>query len=101
MAHDDPLEVAEELVDPGHRLPGEQESEGSLLVDDAMHWQRVYEELIAFKRTLIRTAEVHKEGVPEPVAHEVGSDQVILASELNRLEQRHRFWQDRLRELQG
>ena len=85
MGADDPLDVAEELVDPERRLPGEQESESSPLLEDAVHWQRVYEELLAFKRTLLRTAEVHKEAAPAPVVHEVGSDQVILRSELNRL----------------
>src|SRR5213595_417796 len=97
----EPMEVAGDLMDPEHRLPGEVESEASPLLEDAVHWQRVYEELLAFKRTLLRTAEVHKEAAPAPVVHEVGSDQVILRSELNRLERRHRFWQDRISELQS
>jgi hypothetical protein len=98
----DPREVAGELVDPDHRLPGEEESELSSLIEDAVHWQRVYEELLTFKRTLLRTAEVHKkEDAPEPVAHEVASDQIVLHSEMLRLERRHRFWQERVRELQA
>src|SRR5262245_36856638 len=97
----DPLEVAAELVDPDHRLPGEEESELSLLVEDAVHWQRVYEELLTFKRTLLRTVEVHKEDAPEPVVHEVANDQLVLHSEMRRLERRHQFWQERVRELQA
>jgi hypothetical protein len=96
----DPLDVAENLVNPEHRLPGERESESSPLLEDAVHWQRVYEELLAFKRTLLRTAEVHKVDAPHPVVDEVSNDQVLLQSELQRLERRHQFWQDRLRELQ-
>ncbi len=97
----DPVDVAGELVDPEHRLPGEVESEGSPLLEDAIHWKRVYEELLAFKRTLLRTAEVHKEAASEEVAHEVSSDQVVLESELRRLESRHEFWRERVRSLQG
>ncbi len=100
MGSRDPVEVAGDLVDPGHRLPGEQESEASLLLEDAIHWQRVYEELLAFKRTLLRTAEVHKEAAPEPVVREVSNDQVVLESELSRLERRHQFWQERVQQLQ-
>jgi hypothetical protein len=96
----EPMEVAGNLMDPEHRLPGEVESEASFLLEDAVHWQRVYEELLAFKRTLLRTAEVHKEAAPEPVVHEVSNDQVVLESELARLERRHRFWQSRVLALQ-
>src|SRR5262245_37502739 len=101
MGAGDPLEVAGSLVDPDHRLPGEEESEESPLVEDAVHWQQVYEELLAFKRTLVRTADVHMEDAPEPVVSEVASDQVVLLSELRRLERRHQFWRDRVRELQA
>lgn len=97
----DPLDVAGELFDPEHRLPGEQDSEASPLLEDAQHWLQVYGELLAFKRTLLRTAEVHKERAPEPVAQEVGQDEVLLRSELDRLERRHRFWQDRVHVLQA
>ncbi len=58
------------------RLPGEVDSETSPLLEDAEHWLSVYQELLTFKRTLVRTAE------------------------LERLENRHRFWQERVRQLQ-
>src|SRR5437867_13218155 len=61
MGVGDPLDVAGELIDPEHRLPGELDSETSPLLEDAQHWLQVYAELLAFKRTLLRTAEVHKE----------------------------------------
>jgi hypothetical protein len=99
MGVGDPLEIAGELTDPEHRLPGEQDSEASHLLEDAQHWLQVYAELLAFKRTLLRTAEIHKEGATEAVVEEVSNDQVLLSSELDRLERRHRFWQARAQEL--
>ena len=101
MGVGDPLELAEDLVDPDHRLPGERESEGSQLVDDAEHWRSVYQELLTFKRTLLSTAEVHKEDAPAAVAEEVSNDQVLLRWELGRLERRHDFWQRRVRSLKN
>ncbi len=100
MGGADPVDIAGDLMDPDHRLPGERDSESSPLLEDAQHWLQVYGELLAFKRTLLRTAEVHKDGAPEAVVDEVSNDQVLLRSELNRLERRHRFWQDRAQELQ-
>ena len=101
MTEGDLREVAGGLVDPDRRLPGEEESELSSLIEDAVHWQRVYEELLTFKRTLLRTVGVHREDAPEPVLHEVAGDQVVIHSEMHRLERRHRFWRDRVRELQA
>jgi hypothetical protein len=101
MGAGDPLEVAGDLMDPDHRLPGEEESEDSPLLEDAQHWLQVYAELLTFKRTLMRTAEIHKEGAPAPVVDEVSNDQVLLQSELERLQRRHRYWQDRVRQIQA
>jgi hypothetical protein len=97
----DPLELAGDLTDPEHRLPGEEESEGSPLLEDAQHWLQVYAELLRFKRTLIRTTEIHKERAPQEVVEEVSNDQVILRSELDRLVRRHRFWEERVQRLQA
>jgi len=100
MAAGDPADLVGDLTDPDYRLPGEEDSEGSPLLEDAQHWLQVYAELLAFKRTLLRTAAVHKEGAPEPVVQEVSGDEALLRAELERLERRHRFWQDRALELQ-
>ena len=97
----DPREVMGDLVDPGHRLPGERESESSPLLEDAQHWLQVYVELLSFKRTLVRTAEIHEEDAAEPVIGEIRNDQRMLLSELQRLEHRHGFWERRVRELQA
>lgn len=94
-------DIAGHLVDPKHRLPGEVDSERSPLLEDAQHWLQVYAELLTFKRTLLRTAEVHKEGAPQAVVSEVSGDQAVLRAELDRLEQRHRFWEHRAHELRA
>jgi hypothetical protein len=92
--------VAEEVVDPDRRLPGEEASEASDLVEDAVHWQLVYSELLSFKRTLLNTAAIHTEDAPEAVVAEVSADQRLLETELRRLERRHDFWEQRVRVLQ-
>jgi hypothetical protein len=101
VAADDPREVAQNLMDPGHLLPGEADSESSPLLADAEHWHQVYAELLTFKRTLLRTAELHKDGAPAAVADEVSGDEVLLRAELERLERRHRLWQARMEELRA
>jgi hypothetical protein len=77
------------------------DSESSPLLEDAEHWLQVYRELLTFKRTLLRTAEVHKEGAPDAVVLEVSGDQALLRAELERLEQRHHFWERRAQKLQA
>jgi hypothetical protein len=94
-------DVADELTNPEHRLPGEVDSESSPLLEDAEHWLQVYRELLAFKRTLLRTAEIHKDGAPDAVVAEVSGDQTLLRAELDRLERRHSFWERRAQELQA
>ncbi len=96
----DPSELTQDLKDPDHRLPGERESETSPLLEDAQHWLHVYSELLTFKRTLLQTAEIHKEDAPAAVVTEVTNDQILLQSELERLLERHDFWQDRVARLQ-
>jgi hypothetical protein len=86
MGEANTFDATEEIHDVGHRLPGEEESEQSPLLDDAQHWQQVYAELISFKRNLLDAT---------------GDDQPILATELRRLEDRHRYWQERTRQLTG
>lgn len=99
MGAGDPTELVQELVDSDHRLPGEKEAEGSELVEDAEHWWRVYLELLSFKRTLLSTAEVHKDDASEAVVEEVTRDERLLSAELDRLNRRFKFWEDRLRSL--
>ncbi|HKF78347.1 MAG TPA: hypothetical protein VKF59_19555 [Candidatus Dormibacteraeota bacterium] len=91
MGTGDPIEVAEGTADGEQKLPGEEESEGSPLLEDALHWQRVYEELLTLERTLLRTEE----------ADGTGAGRHPLESELRRLERRRGFWEQRVRELRS
>jgi hypothetical protein len=95
-------ETASQLVDPEHRLPGEVDSEGSPLLEDAQHWLQVYAELLMFKRTLLRTGDVQEEGAADAVVVEVVEvvGDRTLRGELGRLEQRHQFWERRAQELE-
>ena len=101
MESGDAGDIASDLMDPEHRLPGEVDSESSPLLEDAQHWLQVYRELLTFKRTLLRTAEIHKEGAPDAVVVEVSDDQTVLRAELDRLEQRQGFWERRAQQLQS
>jgi hypothetical protein len=87
--------------DPELRLPGERESETSPLLEDALHWKQVYVELLMFRRTLPRAADVHEAAAPEPAVEEVPVDRALHGSELERLSRRHDFWRERVRQLQG
>lgn len=66
------------------RLPGEEESEQSPLLEDAQHWEQVYAELITFKRNLLGATV---------------DDRAVLETDLKRLEGRHRYWQERSKQL--
>lgn len=98
---DEPLEAALEAIDPEHRLPGEVEAEQSLLSDDALHWRRVYQELVDFKRDLLTTVEEREQEADPPITHEIDNDLEVLRAELDRLERRKHFWQDRARQLRA
>jgi hypothetical protein len=91
MGTGDPIEVAEGAADGEQRLPGEEESQDSPLLEDALHWRRVYEELLTLERTLLRTEETHG----------TGAGRHPPESELRRLERRRGFWDQRVRELRN
>jgi hypothetical protein len=97
----DAFEKAGELVDPEHRLPGEEESESSPIAADARHWADVYEELMSFKRHLLDTVHEQRDEVSESARHEVESDRTMLESEFERLRRRYSFWIERVRQLEG
>jgi hypothetical protein len=96
----DAFEKAGELVDPEHRLPGEEESESSPIAADARHWADVYEELMSFKRNLLDTVHEQRDEVSESARHEVESDRAVLETEYARLHRRYLFWSARVRQLE-
>src|SRR5437879_6388200 len=86
--------VAGEAVDPDRLLEGENSSTTDL--EDALHWLRVYEDLLAFKGRLLQSAGEVAPEMDEIAREEVGkTDLAILAAEAARLERRLRFWRER------
>jgi hypothetical protein len=67
-------------------------------VDDARHWQTVYQELKSFKLRMIQTAEsAIGDGLEKPASREiVSTDLVALKAELRRFDRRLSFWTRRL-----
>ena len=90
--------VASESVDPERLLEGENPSTTHL--EDAVHWLRVYQDLLAFKSRLLQSAGELTPGMEEITREEVGkTDLTILAAEAARLERRIRFWRERVDQL--
>ena len=88
-------DAADDAVEPGRLLPGEDPS--SRRVDDAEHWIGVYEELLSFKSTLLRETEARLAEMTEPVRAEImDTDYVIMRSERARFQRRLDFWTRRL-----
>ena len=90
--------VASEAVDPERLLEGENPSTTHL--EDAVHWLRVYQDLLAFKSRLLQSAGELTPEMEEIAREEVGrTDLTILAAEAARLERRLSFWRERVDQL--
>jgi hypothetical protein len=90
--------AANEAVDPDRLLEGENPS--TTLLEDAVHWIRVYEDLLTFKRQMLESVGEVAPEMDEIAQEEVGkTDLTILAAEAARLKRRLRFWRDRADEL--
>ena len=86
--------AALDAVEPERLLPGEEED--SVHLDDAVHWTKVYSELLDFKRSLLRVAEDRITSMYEAARTEVEeTDLKILQAEAQRLERRQEFWRAR------
>jgi hypothetical protein len=84
-------DAAEEAVEPERLLPGE--NEDSVHPDDAVHWTKVYSELLGFKRSLLTLAEERVTSMYDAARTEVEeTDMKILQAEAQRLERRFAFW---------
>jgi len=65
-----------------------------------VHWLRVYQDLLAFKSRLLKSAGELTPEMEEIAREEVGkTDLTILAAEAARLERRLRFWRERVDQL--
>ncbi len=65
-------------------------------MDDAIHWTKVYAELLDFKRSLLAVAEHELRSMDEDAEAEVKeTDLKVLMAEAARFERRLDFWHDR------
>jgi hypothetical protein len=86
--------AAREAVEPERLLPGEEED--SVHLDDAVHWAKVYSELLDFKRSLLTVAEDGITSMHDAARTEIEeTDLKILLAEAQRLERRQEFWRFR------
>ncbi len=92
--------AALDAVEPERLLDGEDEQ--TTYADDAIHWTKVYRELLEFKHSLLSLAERHVDAMGDDAGTEVkDTDLKVLKAEAARFERRLAFWQVRTRELSG
>lgn len=88
------VDAALDAVEPERLLPGEEED--SVHLDDAVHWTKVYSELLDFKRSLLLVAEDRITSMNFAARTEIEeTDLKILQAEAQRLERRQEFWRGR------
>jgi hypothetical protein len=87
--------AALEQVEPDRLLEGEDEDSQHL--DDAVHWVKVYRELLEFKRSVLATTEEHV-GImdPDAGAEVQKTDLKALHAEALRFERRLVYWRGRV-----
>ena len=92
--------AALDAVEPERLLDGEDEQ--TTYADDAVHWTKVYRELLEFKHTLLNVAEQSVVYMGDDAGSEVkDTDLKVLKAEAARFERRLAFWQLRTNELSG
>ena len=92
--------AALDAVEPERLLDGEDEQ--TTYADDAVHWTKVYRELLEFKHSLLNVAEQSVASMGDDAGSEVrGTDLKVLKAEAARFERRLAFWQLRTNELSG
>lgn len=92
--------AALDAVEPERLLPGEEED--SVHLDDAVHWTKVYSELLDFKRSLLTVAEARITSMNDAARTEIEeTDLKILQAEAERLDRRQTFWRARAAALMG
>jgi hypothetical protein len=92
--------AALDAVEPERLLDGEDEQ--TTYADDAVHWTKVYRELLEFKHTLLNVAEQSVVSMGDDAGSEVkDTDLKVLKAEAARFERRLAFWNLRTNELSG
>ena len=77
-----------------------EENPRSEFVDDALHWVKVYMELLRLKADMIAVTERQRDEIPKEGRPEVDLDLELLKVHAGRLEKRLEFWRLRGLELQ-
>ncbi len=91
--------AALDQVEPDRLLAGEDETSRHL--DDAIHWVKVYSELLEFKRSVLATTQRHVVSMdPDASAEVQQTDLKALHAEALRFERRLVFWRSRTAALQ-
>jgi hypothetical protein len=92
--------AALEQVEPDRLLAGEDEA--TRHVDDAIHWVKVYSELLEFKRSVLATTQRHVVTMDSDASAEVQqTDLKALHAEALRFERRLVYWRSRIATLQA
>jgi hypothetical protein len=91
--------AAEEAADLERLLAGEDPRTEQL--DDAEHWRRVYQELLDFKRDLLRATyqRLEKMDLDDARTELQNTDQLVLEAERERFQRRLTFWTKRCEEI--
>lgn len=88
---EDAEDAALDAVEPDRLLPGEDESTPHM--DDALHWMKVYSELLDFKRRLLVVTDEGLVAMGDAARAEVEeTDLKVIQAEADRLERRFDFW---------
>jgi hypothetical protein len=98
--HAEARDAALDAVEPHRLLEGEDEN--TAFPEDAVHWAKVYGELLDFKRSLLTLAEERTATMDADAEAEVEeTDRKLLLAEAARFERRLDFWQERVTYLRG
>jgi hypothetical protein len=98
--HGEAQNAALDAVEPERLLDGEDEQ--TTYADDAIHWTKVYRELLDFKHSLLNVAEKSVASMEDDAGSEVkDTDLKVLKAEAARFERRLAFWQVRANQLSG
>jgi hypothetical protein len=98
--HQEARDAALDAVEPARLLEGEDEH--TTYVDDAVHWTKVYAELLDFKRSLMSVSEHQLQSMGDAAESEVKeTDLKVLKAEAARFERRLNFWQERADQLRA
>ncbi len=97
--HAEAREAALDAVAPHRLLEGE--NENTAYAEDAVHWAKVYGELLDFKHSLLSLAEKRAATMDADAEAEVEeTDLKVLRAEAARFERRLGFWQAKVTDLQ-